>query len=303
MSYLKWMGGKSKVIHLFQKYFPNISNTKGYIEPFVGGCNVFFFIKQNYDLTDKPVYLSDINGELVNCHKMVRDNVKDIIPLLKIHEKLNGKKGEEYYYEIRNKYPPGRGMSDVEKASAFIYLCNVAFGGMWRVNSDGKMNASYSGNTDWKAVDEIELRYYSGLLKGVKIVHSSFENILKINGGDLKDWFCYQDPPYDDVGNNPSVSKGYSKDGYHISMRYMLPRVFKQLNEKGCKVMMSNANVPTIRESFKDYNIHTIETQRKKGVGLDNITKDIIEDAKKLSEVVITNYPYVKRQLTMDDYR
>ena len=280
MSYIKWIGGKSKVVHLFKNHFPNISKCKGYVEPLLGGGNVFFYVKENYDLTGKPIYLSDINGELVNCHRMVRDNVKDIIPLLKIHEKLNGEKGEEYYYEVRNKYPPGRGMTNIEKAAAFIYLCNVAFGGMWRVNSEGKNNASYSGSTNW-SMDYDELIYCSKLLKGTKIVHSSFENILKINGGDLKGWMTYFDPPYDDVGNNPSVSKGYSKDGFHVSIRYMLPRVFKELDKKGCKIMMSNANVPTIRQSFKDYNIHTIETDRNKGVQLDGITKDRLENAKK----------------------
>ena len=301
MSYLKWMGGKSKVVHLFQQYFPNINNAKGYIECFVGGGSVFFFVKEHYDLTGKPVYLSDINGELVNCHRTVRDNVKDIIPLLKIHEKLNSEKGEEHYREVRNKYPPGRGMTNVEKAASFIYLCNTAFGGMWRVNSEGKNNASYSGNIDWN-MDYDELIYCSKLLKDTKIVHSGFENILKINGGDLKGWYGYFDPPYDDVGNNPSVSKGYSKDAYHSSIRHMLPRVFKELDRKGCKVMMSNANVSTIRENFKDYNINVINTDRKKGVGLDNITKDIIEDAKKLTEVVVTNYKHIKRQQTMDDF-
>ena len=301
MSYLKWMGGKSKVVHLFQQYFPNIDKCKGYIECFLGGGSVFFFVKEHYDLTGKPVYLSDINGELVNCHKTVRDNVKDIIPLLKIHEKLNGEEGEKYYREIRNRYPPGRGMTNIEKAASFIYLCNTAFGGMWRVNSEGRMNTSYSGNTDWK-MDYEELIYCSKLLKGTKIVHSGFENILKINGGDLKGWYGYLDPPYDDVSEGTAFT-GYSKDGYDPSFRHLLPRIFKELDKRGCKVMMSNANVGSVRENFKDFNIHTIQTDRNKGVQLSGITKEKIEDAKKLTEVVVTNYGYVKKQQTMDDYK
>lgn len=36
MSLIKWLGGKSQVLHIFKDYFPNFRNVKGYIEPFVG---------------------------------------------------------------------------------------------------------------------------------------------------------------------------------------------------------------------------------------------------------------------------
>jgi DNA adenine methylase len=298
MSFLKWMGGKSQVVHLFKDYFPNINNCKGYIEPFIGGGSVFFYVKQNYDLTGKPVYVSDINGELINCYRCVRDNVNDIIPLLKVHEKLNGEKGEEYYYEIRDRYPPGNGMTNVEKAAAFIYLSKAAFGGMWRVNSEGRMNTSYSGNLNLKVVDN-DLRYYSRLLKDVKIIHSSFEKILQLKN--IDGYFCYWDPPYYELGDKTAFT-GYSKDGYHFTIRELLPRTFKELNKRGCKVMMSNSNVQIVRDYFKEFNIHVIQTDRNKGVRLSNITKDKLEGAKKLSEVVVTNYKHVKRQCTMSDY-
>lgn len=258
MSFLRWMGGKSQVIHLFKDYFPDIDNCAGYIEPFVGGANVFFYIKENYNLKDKPVYISDINGELINCLRCVRDNVEDIIPLLEKHEKLNNEKGEEHYYDIRNKYPPGYGMTDVEKAAAFIYLSNACFGGMWRVNSDGKMNTSFGRNLALKLVDKDNYKdkdnnkdfyHYSKLLKDTKIVVANFTKILQLKN--IEGYFSYFDPPYYSVGNNPLVSKGYSKDGYNFSNREMLPRVFKELDTRGCKVMMSNADVPIVRHYFK----------------------------------------------------
>lgn len=296
MSFLKWMGGKSQVVKLFKQFFPDIDNCKGYLEPFLGGANVFFFIKENYSLTGKPVYISDINGELINCYKCVRDNVEKIIPLLEEHQRLHSKK---HYYEIRNKYPPGNDMTNVEKAAAFIYLSKSCFGGMWRVNSDGKMNTSFGRNLDLKIVDD-DLYHYSKLLKDTKIIHASFDKILQLK--DIEGYFCYFDPPYHSVGNNPLVSKGYSKDGYNFSNREMLPMVFKELDKRGCKVMMSNADVPVIRQYFGKYNIHIIQTNRLKNVQLDTITKDKLGDAEKLTEVVITNYKQIRKQQTMDDY-
>lgn len=189
MPFLKWMGGKSQVLHIFKDYFPDFYGVKGYIEPFMGGGSVYFYIMENFRgaLEGKPIFVSDINKELINCYKVVRDNVDKVIPLLEEHQKLNS---EEYYYEIRKKYPPGNDMTDIEKAAAFIYLSRAAFGGLWRVNSEGKMNAPFNKNPAIKIMDD-GLYDYSRLLKPANINVMSFENILKINKGDLKDWFVY----------------------------------------------------------------------------------------------------------------
>jgi len=42
--FVKWAGGKTKLIPQFKKYFPNKINT--YYEPFVGSGAVFFHIVQ-----------------------------------------------------------------------------------------------------------------------------------------------------------------------------------------------------------------------------------------------------------------
>lgn len=304
MGLIKWLGGKSQVLHIFKDYFPNFRNVKGYIEPFIGGGNVFFYIMENYggDLEGKPVYISDINPELINLYKIVRDSADKLVPLLDVHEKKNCDIGEDHYYRVRSLYPPGNGMTYVEKAAAFIYLSKAAFGGMWRVNSDGKMNTSYGGNRQLKLYDN-SLLSYSGMLKGVNINNYSFEKVLEINGGDLKDWFTYMDPPYYSVGNSGSVGsfQGYSGDGYHLTKKTMLPRVFKDLDKLGCKVMMSNSDVPIVRKEFKDYNISVIQTNRMEGVQLSGITKEKIDNAERLTEVVVTNYKVTKKQKTIGE--
>jgi DNA adenine methylase len=66
-------------------------------------------------------YLSDANKELINAYKVIKDNVEELIELLKVHE--NGYKAnpKEYYYELRGlekeHLPP---MTDIESAARFI---------------------------------------------------------------------------------------------------------------------------------------------------------------------------------------
>ena len=68
MPFLKWMGGKSQVLHIFKDYFPDFYNVKGYIEPFIGGASIYFYVMENYRgaLDGKPIFISDINKELIN---------------------------------------------------------------------------------------------------------------------------------------------------------------------------------------------------------------------------------------------
>ena len=85
--FLKWAGGKRQLIHELSKRIPKQYGQ--YFEPFVGGGALFFHIKP------QDAYISDINPDLINAYKVVRDNVNALIRDLKRH--INS---EEYYYKI-----------------------------------------------------------------------------------------------------------------------------------------------------------------------------------------------------------
>lgn len=293
MSFLRWIGGKVNLISQLGELFPNMSNINGYIEPFLGGGSIFFYIMENYrsSLEGKPIYLSDINGELINCYRIVRDDIEELIPLLENHQKMhNG----NYYNKIRNIYPPGNDLSNTEKAAMFIYLNKTCYGGVWRVNSDGKFNMPI-GNKEKVIFDIKELVEYSSLLKCAKLNVMSFENILRIK--DINNYFVYMDPPYFIIsGGQKEDFTRYTKDRFHLSKRVMIPKIFKELDKLGCKVMMSNSYSPIINKEFKDFNIKILDTHRMKGIVLAKTTKEDMENAEKLQEVVVTNYKEIKKQ-------
>ncbi|MHA1458728.1 MAG: DNA adenine methylase, partial [Promethearchaeota archaeon] len=121
--FLKWAGGKRQLISQMEEHFPK--NYNKYFEPFIGGGAVFFH------LLPVDSIISDSNPDLINCYKVVKEDVEELIKSLKKH-----KYEKDYYYEIRaldrdiDKFAD---LSDVEKASRSIYLNKSGYNGLYRV--------------------------------------------------------------------------------------------------------------------------------------------------------------------------
>lgn len=291
MTFLKWNGGKTNILSDLDELFPNM-NIKGYIEPFLGAGSVFFHVMENYrtSLENKPIYLSDINTELINCYKVIRNDVEKLINQL---DDVNNNHNVEYYHQIRksyNIYKPGN-LSQIDRAAYFIYLNKVCFNGQMRVNSEGVFNMGLGHPEKIEIYDRQNLRNISSILQhpNIKLNAMSFENIVKINNGDLKDWYTYLDPPYHNDQNTKTDNfVGYTRDKFDISQKMLLRNVFNQLHQKGAKVMMSNSNSQTIEKEYKDYNIYTIKARRSVSANA--------EYRGKVDEFVITNYQPIKKQ-------
>lgn len=301
MTFIKWRGSKVNLISQLKELFPNMDRCKGYIECFLGGGSVFFYMAENYDLTDMPVFLSDMNQELINAYRIVRDNPLKLISELENHQKLNDENGETYFYDVRKKYPPGIGMTNVDKAAVFIYLLNSSFGGEWRVNSSGKFNKAYNNQIGRTFYNEKEIYKCSKLLQKTHINNMSFENIININNGNLNGWFSYWDPPYMNIKTDGSKNYDqYTPDGFGLDKKTLLKPTFKKLDELGCKVMMSNSSKTMLEMEFKEFKVIILKTDRK-NIALDKVTKDKIKNAEKLEEMVIMNYQVEKKQKTIEE--
>ena len=113
-------------------------------------------------------------------------------------------------------------------------------------------------------------------MNDIKILNVDFEDSVKdAQKGD----FIYFDPPYD---SETSIFNSYTEDGFDKEEQRRLAKVYKELSNKGCYVMLSNNNTTLIKELYKDFNIHIIEAKRS-----------INSNGKKrgkVEEVIITNY-------------
>ena len=246
--FLKWAGGKRQLIPQMEEYFPKHYNK--YIEPFIGGGAVFFHI-----LPEKAI-LIDINKELINCLKVIKNNVKELIELLKNHKNEN-----KYYYQIRNLDRTHRTydkLSDIEKASRMIYLNRCCYNGLYRVNSKGQFNVPFGKYKNPNFCDEENLIAVSKVLKNVDIYNSSFE--ICLNFAD-KDDFIYFDPPYHPISETSSFTS-YTKENFGKESQKMLFNVFEILDERGCRLMLSNSYNPFIIDLYKEYKIIFLNAKR-----------------------------------------
>jgi len=272
--FLKWAGGKRKLLPNIEKYYPK--NFNKYYEPFVGAGAVLF------DLEPKKVVINDFNYELINTYSTIKDNVDELISLLEEHERLNDK---EYFYSVREWDRTGeiKEKSDVERAARIIYLNKTCFNGLFRVNSQGQFNVPYGNYKNPGIVNAPVIKAVSNYLNNsdITILNGDYEEALaEAKTGD----FVYLDPPYAPLTDDNSSFVGYTLNGFGMKEQERLRDVFIQLDIRGCYVLLSNSSVPIIHDLYSDFS----NTTEIIGVGRSINSKG--NGRGKVDEVLISNY-------------
>ena len=270
--FVKWAGGKRQIIDKLKKFIPNEFNT--YYEPFVGGGALLF------ELAPKNAVINDSNSELMNVYNVLCNEEK-FKKMCKVLNSYETNHNEEFFYDIRNKdrnKNTFNKLSDYTRAARTIYLNKACFNGLYRVNSKNEFNVPFGKKekvNTYEGNNLITISMYL-TLNDIKIMNTDFEEAVSTaKKGD----FVYFDPPYD---SDTNIFNSYTEDGFGKNEQARLARVFKELDEKGVYVMLSNYNTTLINELYKDYNINIIEAKR-------NISANSSKRGK-VEEVIITNY-------------
>jgi DNA adenine methylase len=241
-----------------------------HVEPFVGGGALFFSRRPGRAL------LTDINPTLVATYSAIRDDVEGVITALR---GLAGRHSKESYYRVRERYNQGRRVSASKRAAMFIYLNKTCFNGLHRVNRKGEFNVPVGSYKNPRILNEDGLRAASRALKDAQLKCAPFDALLEnAKPGD----FIYFDPPYEPVSQTASFTS-YARDGFSQEDQIRLRDVYKALDRRGCKLMLSNSDVSFIRRLYGNFNIDTVAAPRA-----------INCDAKKrgkVSELIVRNYP------------
>ncbi len=291
--FVKWAGGKGSLIPQLKNFYPfelNNASINKYVEPFVGGGAVLINILQKYDI--KEAYAFDINIDLINCYNVIKKDVNSLIKELDKKEKdfikLEDKKREELFYNIRNEYNSykiNENEINVKRASEFIFLNRTCFNGLYRVNKNGKFNVpcgKYKNPTICDASNLINLSY---LIRNVNFQYGDYKESEKYIDNKT---FVYFDPPYRPLSSTSGFTS-YTKEDFNDNNQKELANYFKLLDKKGAKLMLSNSNPKNTNEDdnffeeiYKGFNINKISAKRMinanaKGRG-------------KISELLITNY-------------
>ncbi len=296
--FLKWAGGKSQLLTKFRELYPQQLTDKKikiFYEPFLGSGAVFFDIAQQYNI--EKAFLYDINDELILTWKVIQQDVAKLLEVLypyqKTYRKLNKTKQQEFFYQQRANYNQQRFDIDYSnysgrwfaRAAQLIFLNRTCFNGLYRVNGKGEFNSPAGDYDNPTICDEQNLSAVNKILSIAEIKKADFKELLK----KIKPMsFVYFDPPYRPISKTASF-KAYSKNNFSDKEQEALAQLFKQLDKKGIKLMLSNSDPKNTDPSdnffdimYSDYNIYRIPARRM-------INSDPAKRGN-INEIVVTNY-------------
>lgn len=290
--FLKWAGGKGQLLREIELYYPfdNLNITK-YAEPFVGGGAVLFDILNRYNLTQ--VYINDINEELINAYRVVRDNVNRLITLLtKFQEEyvpLVETDRRNYYLAKRDKFNKLKihqnNRNNIEKAALLIFLNKTCFNGLYRVNRKGFFNVPIGAYKNPIICDSANLRIVSKKLENIVISCGDYKQAEKFID---EKTFVYFDPPYRPLTETASFTS-YTEGQFDDEQQKELATFVEKMDRVGAKIVISNSDPKNTDE--KDNFFDTLYAQQNiKRIEASRMINRNSNSRGKIKELLISNF-------------
>ena len=292
--FVKWAGGKGNLLQELEALLPtdfdDLENVT-YIEPFVGGGAMLFYMLQRHKCIRRAV-INDINADLIRCYQLIADTPQILIDRLKSIENnyysVDFPARKELFYAYRDQYN-SEGIHPDERAALFIFLNHTCFNGLYRVNAAGKFNVPYGRYKKPVICNEELIMADHRLLSSVELVirKPGDYKLVRQNLSRNHSNFVYFDPPYRPL-NDTSSFKEYSNDPFDDIQQEELKEFCDRLSNQNCLIMLSNSDSKTengdsyFEELYQGYQFERIMAPR--------FINANGEKREKLTEVVIRNY-------------
>ena len=287
--FIKWVGGKTQLLNEVSKSLPRDFASRQhvtYVEPFVGGGAVMFWILQEYPNIERAV-INDINQELICTYRVIQVNVEELIAeLAHIQDEyipLGSEDRKAYFMEKRARFNTKK-TTPVETAALFRFLNRTCFNGLYRVNSKGKFNVPHGKYANPRICDADNLHACSAVLQKVEILCGDFSETGRYAGPNT---LFYFDPPYKPITETSSFTS-YAKEGFNDDEQVRLRDFCDQISKDKALFVASNSDPKGVNpsENFFDtlYNHFIIKRV--------SATRMINSDASgrgAISELIISN--------------
>lgn len=235
---LKWPGGKRSLADHILPLIPKRYAT--YVEPFVGGGAMFFALRPH------SAILGDTDQALIECYSQVRENPTAVIKAL---QRLRNSSDD--YYRIRSSRP----RTPPAAAARLIYLTNLSFNGIYRLNFAGDFNVPYGQRNQRRPAAPTRVRHVSAALKSATLVCSDFEAVVARAGrGDV----VYLDPPYTVAHSNNGFIR-YNARLFSWRDQERLANSAREASNRGAVVIISNADHPSVRNLYSHFDVITVQ--------------------------------------------
>jgi len=290
--FLKWAGGKGQLLKEIEQYYPFSDGTiTKYAEPFVGGGAVLFDILSKYDLEE--IYISDINAELINTYRIIRDDIDALTQMLCVMQNdfipLDTDNRKVYYMEKRERFNDlkvtGNKNINIEKAALMIFLNKTCFNGLYRVNKKGLFNVPIGAYKNPMIYDENNLRSVSEKLQKVTIVCGDYRESTEFID---KNTFVYFDPPYRPITDTANFT-AYTETLFNDKEQIELAKFVDAMHRKGAKIVISNSD-PKNSNAEDDFFDNIYSAHKIKRVEANRMINSNSEARGKIKELLISNF-------------
>jgi DNA adenine methylase len=263
-NFLRYPGSKRRMLEFLGQYLPTPTTIEGcYIEPFVGGGAVLFFLQP------KRAILADINPDLIDLYRGIRQSPSMV---WQRYCEFGNSKAE--YERVRNLGVNGL---LVDRAARVLFLNRTCFKGMWRHNQKGEFNVGYGGQERRWVISEDNLITVARALRKSKLRCCDFEEVVdECQAGD----FIFADPPYR-PGEKEQTNDHYVGRQFTFEDHRRLAATLRRAKRRGAQWALTTSSHPTIIALFRGNYITIIPrgTGRSPGILVANS-----------GEVLITSY-------------
>ena len=253
--FIKWVGGKTQLLSEVKSSLPRdfaVRENVTYVEPFVGGGAVMFWILQAYPNIERAI-INDINEELICTYHVIKEEVEGLIAALATLQNeyipLKADARKDYFMGKRARFNTKQ-TDPVETAALFIFLNRTCFNGLYRVNSKGEFNVPHGKYANPRICDAENLRACSAVLQRVEILCGDFAQTGQYAGPDT---LYYFDPPYKPITESSSFTS-YAKGGFDDAEQIRLRDFCDRIAAAGSIFVASNSDPRDVNpeENFFD---------------------------------------------------
>lgn len=297
--FIKWVGGKSQLIEQLDALLPaDFNNWENitYIEPFVGGGAMFFYMLQRYPNIQHAI-INDINPDLATCYRTVRDNPNQLIESLRDIESkyfaLQSEEGrKEFFMAVRDRYNE-KNLDPIENTTKFFFLNRTCFNGLYRVNKKGLFNVPFGKYSNPTICDPETILKDSELLQRVEILNGDFEGTFEYAQGNT---LFYFDPPYRPLSDTSSFND-YAKEAFNDAAQIRLKEYCDRVNEAGFRFILSNSDCKGKNEEDNFFDVLYAAYQIERVWASRSINSNPSKRGK-LTEILVRNYTETKNSAT-----
>lgn len=289
--FIKWVGGKGQLIEQLDAGLPaDFERWRDvtYIEPFVGGGAMLFYMLQRYPCIRHAV-INDINSDLITCYRTVRDCPEQLIESLKNIENAylalkTEEERKEFFLTVRARYNE-KNLDPIENTTKFLFLNKTCFNGLYRVNRKGLFNVPFGKYANPTICDAETIRNDSELLGRVEILTGDFEDTFTYAKGKT---LFYFDPPYRPLSHTSSFND-YTKEAFNDDEQTRLKNFCDRINTAGYNFMLSNSDGKgkNVNDNFFDVLYEAYQIER---VWASRSINSNPNKRGKLTEILVHNY-------------